>query len=168
MGLVDQALAIWEVGRNGVISEIELVPEDRLDHRSDPSSRSIREIGIHVAEHGVAFTNELLAPEGNFANLFKPDVIAAVRATLPRAHAKSEVLALLRTTGEDVRRRVREKGEALVAETQTSRLFGTMSRLSSLWFIIGHESHHRGQLTACLREIGVVPALTRLVAQQNR
>ena len=171
MSLVDEALAVWEATRNGVISEIDLVPEDQLDYRPDPQARSIREIGVHVAEHGIAFTNELLAPECNFGNLFKPAVMDAVRAALPRVRTKSELLALLRDSGADVRDRIRGHGDTLITDTQASRLSpsGKMSRLSGLWFVIGHESHHRGQLTAYLRGAGVIPALTRqLMAQQNR
>jgi uncharacterized damage-inducible protein DinB len=171
MSLVDEALAVWEATRNGVIAEIDLAPEDQLDYRPDAQARSIREIGQHVAEHGIAFTNELLAPECNFGNLFKPAVMDAVRAALPRVRTKSELLALLRESGADVRGRIREHGDALITDTQPSRLVpsGRMSRLSGLWFVINHESHHRGQLTAYLRGAGVVPALTRqLMAQQNR
>ena len=177
MGLVDDALGVWEATRNGVISEIALVDEAQLDYRPDAESRSIREIGVHVAEHGIAFTNELLAAECNFGNLFKPSVMDDVRAALPRVRSKSELIALLRDTGESVRQRIRERGERLISDTQKSRLSttGSMSRLSGLWFVIGHESHHRGQLTAYLRGTGIVPALTqqlaaqqKSVAQQNR
>jgi uncharacterized damage-inducible protein DinB len=171
MGLVDEALAVWEATRNGVISEIDLVSEDQLDYRPDAQARSIRDIGRHVVEHGIAFTNELLAPECNFGNLFKPAVMDAVRAALPRVRTKADLLALLRETGEGVRGRIRERGDKLITDTQPSRLVpsGAMSRLSGLWFAIAHESHHRGQLTAYLRAAGVVPALTRqLMAQQNR
>jgi uncharacterized damage-inducible protein DinB len=171
MSLVDDALAVWEATRNGVISEIELVDEAQLDYRPDPRARSIREIGVHVAEHGIAFTNELLAPECNFGNLFKPDVMGSVRAALPRVRAKADLIELLRTTGRETRERLRARGERLITDTQPSRLAasGAMSRLSGLWFAIGHESHHRGQLTAYLRGAGIVPALTQqLVAQQNR
>ncbi len=170
MGLVDEALAVWEATRNGVMSEIDLVSEDQLDYRPDPQARSIREIGQHVAEHGIAFTNELLAPECNFGNLFKPAVMDAVRAALPRVRTKAELIALLRTTGDEVRGRIRQHGERLISDTQPSRLVpsGAMSRLSGLWFVIGHESHHRGQLTAYLRGAGVVPALTQQLARQSR
>jgi uncharacterized damage-inducible protein DinB len=171
MGLVDEALAVWEATRKGVISEIDLVSEDQLDYRPDAQARSIRDIGRHVVEHGIAFTNELLAPECNFGNLFKPAVMDAVRAALPPGRTKADLLALLRATGEGVRERIRERGDKLMTDTQASRLVpsGRMTRLSGLWFVIGHESHHRGQLTAYLRGAGVVPALTRqLMAQQNR
>jgi len=163
MGLVDDALAVWEATRKGLISEIDLVSDDQLDYRPDPAARSIREIGIHAAEHGIAFTNELIAAECNFGNLFKPDVMDAVRAALPRVRTKPELVALLRETGETGRQRLRERGERLVSDTQPSRLSptGHMSRLSGLWFAISHESHHRGQLTAYLRGAGVVPSLTR-------
>jgi uncharacterized damage-inducible protein DinB len=166
MSLVDEALAVWQATRQGVISEIQLVSDEQLDYRPDPATRSIREIGVHVAEHWVGFTNELLAPACNFGNLFKPDVMAAVRAALPRAHTTQEVVDLLRSSGEDCRRRLGDSGEQLVTETQPSRLSasGAMSRLSGLWFAIGHESHHRGQLTAYLRGLGVVPALTRALS----
>jgi uncharacterized damage-inducible protein DinB len=170
MGLVDEALAVWQATRNGVISEIDLVPEDQLDYRPDPQARSIREIGVHVAEHGIAFTNELLAPECNFGNLFKPGALDSVRAALPRVRTKAELIAMLRTTGDEVRGRIRQHGERLISDTQPSRLIpsGAMSRLSGLWFVIGHESHHRGQLTAYLRGAGVVPTLTQQLARQSR
>jgi uncharacterized damage-inducible protein DinB len=163
MGLVDEALGVWEATRNGVIGEIDLVPEDHLDYRIDPQARSIREIGVHIADHGIAFADELLAPVCNFGNLFKP-------RALPIAQTKADLLALLRTSGEEARRRLRERGEGLVTDTQASRLVasGSMSRLSGLWFAIGHESHHRGQLTAYLRSSGIVPALTRQLNAQKR
>ena len=50
MSLVDEALSVWEATRNGVISEIDLVSEDQLEFRLNPEARSIREIGVHVAE----------------------------------------------------------------------------------------------------------------------
>jgi uncharacterized damage-inducible protein DinB len=171
MSLVDEALAVWAATRQGVISEVELVPDDQLDFRVNPAARSIREIATHVAAHGIGFTNELLADETNFGSLFQPNVVDAIRAKLPKAEAKSDVIALLRTTGEQCRARLKERGERLITETQKSQLSptGSMSRLSGLWFAIGHESHHRGQLTAYLRADGIVPALTQqLMAQQHR
>jgi uncharacterized damage-inducible protein DinB len=161
MSLVDDALSVWEATRNGVISEIDLVDEAQLDYRLNPAARSIREIGLHVAGHGVGFTNELLAPETNFGNLFTSPVKF-------ETHSKAELLELLRTTGQETRERLKARGDQLITDTQASRLSktGTMSRLSGLWFAIGHESHHRGQLTAYLRGIGVTPALTQQLVRR--
>src|SRR6185437_15277968 len=108
---------------------------------------TVRELAVHVAESGVAFAAELLKADGNFAHLFDPQVQAAVRASLPHAHSKAEVLALLRMTGDDTAARLRSVGERLAHQTIPGRL-GAQSRLSALWFAVSHESYHRGQLTA--------------------
>jgi uncharacterized damage-inducible protein DinB len=163
MPLVEEAVRMWELFRTGVISELESIPEEQLDFRAGDGARTAREIALHVAEAGVAFTNELLRPEGAFANVRKPEVQAAVRASLPQARTRAELVELLRSTGAGNAARLREVGEALVGQTMQGRL-GEQSRLTALWFAVAHEAHHRGQLTAYVRGVGAVPALTRQAA----
>lgn len=167
MGHVEDAIRQWETARAGVIAELENSPEGHLDYRPGEGARTMREVAVHIAESAVAFANELLKADGNFANLFDAQVQAAVRASLPSAATKSEVLALLRATGEDTAARLRRVGEPLADQTMQGRL-GPQSRLSALWFAISHESYHRGQLTAYERGFGAVPALTRQIAARQR
>ena len=163
MPLVEEAIRMWEVFRAGLVSELESIPEERLDWRPGEGARTAREVAVHVAEAGVAFTNELLRPDGALMNVRRPEVQAAVRAALPRAHTREELVALLRETGERNAARLREVGEALAAQTMAGRM-GEQSRLTALWFTVAHEAHHRGQLTAYVRGVGAVPALTRQAA----
>ena len=86
---------------------------------------------------------------------------------LPQAHNKADILALLRTTGDDIATRLRTLGEALADQAMPGRL-GSQSRLTALWFAISHESYHRGQLTAYERGFGAVPALTQQIAARQR
>jgi uncharacterized damage-inducible protein DinB len=167
MAHVEDAIRQWETARAGVIAEIEHSPDGLLDFRPGDGARTVRELAAHIAESGVAFANELLKPDGNFANLFDPHVQAAVRASLPHAHSKAEVVALLRTSGEQIVGRLRQVGEHL-ADQQILGRMGPQSRLSALWFAVSHESYHRGQLTAYERGFGVVPALTLQIAARQR
>ena len=163
MPLIEEAVVNWEIFRAGVIAEIENTPEEQLDYRPGDGARTVREVAIHIAEAGVAFTNELLRPDGNLRNVLDPRVQAEVRAALPRAHSRAEIVELLRTTGEQTAARLRGAGEALVDQTMPTRR-GAQSRLSALWFAMSHEMYHRGQLTAYARGFGAVPALTQQIA----
>jgi len=163
MPLIEEAIGNWEIFRAGVIAEIENTPEEHLDYRPGEGARTAREVAIHIAEAGVAFTNELLRPDGNFRNVLDPRVQAEVRASLPRAHSKAELVALLRLTWEQTAARLREAGEALADQTMPTRR-GPQSRVSGLWFAMSHEMYHRGQLTAYARGFGAVPALTQQIA----
>jgi len=160
MSLVEEAIKSWETHRAGVIAEVENAPEEHFGYRTGDGARSFREIAVHIAETGVCFVDQLLAPDGNFFNLFRPDVQAELKARLPEAHTKAELVALLRQTGEDGAARLLAVGEALATQTMPSRT-GTQSRLSGLWFTIAHEMYHRGQLAAYERGFGTEPALTR-------
>jgi uncharacterized damage-inducible protein DinB len=167
MSLVEEAVQIWEAHRAGVIAEVENTPEEKLDYRIGEGGRTLREIALHIAEHGVGFVDQILRPDGSLMNLFNPEVVAEIRSRLPQAHTKAEVVALLRQTGEENAARLREAGEALVGQTMPSRS-GSQSRLSSLWFAITHESYHRGQLALSERAFGQVPALTRQMEQMRK
>lgn len=160
MSLVEEAVQIWEAHRAGVIAEVENTPEEKLGYRVGEGGRTLREIAVHIAEHGVGFVDQILRPEGSLMNLFKPETLTEIRSRLPQAQSKAEIVALLRQTGEENAARLRQAGEALVGQTMPSRS-GSQSRLSALWFGISHEAYHRGQLALSERGFGQVPALTR-------
>jgi uncharacterized damage-inducible protein DinB len=163
MSLVEEAVRNWEAFRVGVIAEIENTPEEQLDSRPGEGARTLREVALHIAHWSVGMTNEILKPEGNLMNVFNPQVQAEIKAALPQAHSKAEIVALLRQTGEANAARLREAGDALISQTMQSRMLGTQNRLSALWFAAAHEMYHRGQLTAYERSAGTVPALTQQI-----
>jgi uncharacterized damage-inducible protein DinB len=162
MSLIEEAIRNWEAFRAGVIAEIENTPEEHLDHRPGEGARTLREVVLHIVALGVGFTDQLLLPDGSFLNLFKPGVMEQVRAGLPKAESKAELVDLLRKTGEESAARLRAAGDALETQTMTGR-YGPQSRLSLLWFAAAHEMYHRGQLAIYERSVGTVPALTKQI-----
>jgi uncharacterized damage-inducible protein DinB len=154
--IVEEAIRNWENERAGVIAEVEGIPEDRFDFRPDEGARSVRELAVHIAEAGLTLAAEILRTDGSFLRFFEP------RSARPRpaARSKAEILDLLRTSGAETAARLRDAGESLA--TRDIRTFhGEETALTALWFAVGHEMYHCGQLASYARSIGHVPALTR-------
>jgi uncharacterized damage-inducible protein DinB len=154
--IVDEAIRNWENERAGVMAEVESIPEEHFDFRPAEGARSVRELAVHIAEAGLMLAAEILRTDGSFLRFFEPNADPAQ----PTAHSKAEILALLRTTGADTTARLRAAGESLGKETMET-FHGEESRLTALWFAVGHEMYHCGQLASYARTIGQVPALTR-------
>lgn len=161
--LLEEALEAWEYTRHGVIAEAESVPESRFDFRPAPESRSVAELVVHIIESGEMMAGELTRPDGDFRRQSYEDHLrehaGAISADLP----KEALIGRLRETGESGRRRIREAGE--VAMLQRIRRFDGVAGTRLAWMNHGidHESYHRGQLALCVRLLGRVPALTRLI-----
>jgi hypothetical protein len=62
----------------------------------------VREVAFHIALWGVGVTDEILKAEGSPLNVFKPEVQKALRDRLPEAYSKTELVALLCQTGEEI------------------------------------------------------------------
>ena len=167
MPLVEEAVRSWELVRQGVIAELDNIPEEQWDHRAGDGARSVRELARHIAEAGAGFVAELVSDDPRFARLLDPAHQAALRAALPAADDKAALLALLRSTGADGAAALRAHGERLVDERMPS-FGGEASRLTGLYFAIGHESYHRGQVALLARGVGRVPALTQQIASRQR
>jgi uncharacterized damage-inducible protein DinB len=160
MSLVEEAVKNWESQRAGVIAEVENTPDHHLDYRTGSDARTFREIATHIARSSVGFVDQILKADGSFMNLFNPDVIERLQASVPDAAAKAELIQLLKSTGEQNAARLREAGDRLLSETIPT-VRGVQTRLSAVWFAVGHEMYHRGQLAICERGFGTEPALTR-------
>ncbi|HEY3132696.1 MAG TPA: DinB family protein [Acidobacteriota bacterium] len=162
MSLVEEAIRNWESYRKGVIAELENIPEEHWDHCSGAGARTLRELARHIAEAGLGFTTELVRPDCSFLRLFDPQAQAQHKAVLSKANSKAEIVNLLRTTGEQGARRLREVGDALATQNMKTST-GEQSRLTGLWFAAAHEMYHRGQLASYARAVGCVPALTQQI-----
>jgi uncharacterized damage-inducible protein DinB len=159
VNVVEEAICNWETERAGVIAELEGIPEEEYDFRPAEGARSVRELAVHVAEAGLMLAAEILRPDGSFLRFFEPKGDTA----RPAAHSKADILDLLHTSGAETATRLRKAGEGLAEQTMQT-FHGVESRLTALWFVIGHEMYHCGQIASYARRIGQVPALTQKLA----
>jgi len=162
MSHVEEAIRMWEIYREGTIGELANIPEEQWDHRSGDGARSVRELALHVAMSATGFTNALLSEDGSFKHLRDPKLHATMAAPYENA-SKAEILELLKTSGAENARRLREVGESL-AEQRMPSFNADQSRLSGLWFGAAHEMYHRGQVASYARQLGLVPAMTQRTA----
>ena len=157
MSHVEEAIRMWEIYRQGTIGEFANIPEEQWDHRAGEGARSVRELAAHIAAAGTGFTEELLAPDPSFKRVREKHAGTEARyAKLSRA----EMLELLKSSGADDAKRLREAGQSLAEQSMPA--FGAeQSRLTGLWFAAAHEMYHRGQVTTYARQLGLVPAMTQ-------
>jgi uncharacterized damage-inducible protein DinB len=163
MPITEEAIAMWETFRSGVVAELENIPEDKWDDRAGEGGRSLRETARHIAESGVAFIGEIVAADGKFARVLDPRHQETIRAGLPAGNSKAEIIELLKSTCKEGSARLRQKGEALNTE-RMPMLGAEGSRMSALIFAISHEMYHRGQLAMFARAAGQTPALTQQIS----
>jgi len=127
-----------------------VIPDDKLEWRPHPKARTLGELAMHVAmiAGGVAEIAEMDTKE---AGNFPVDPVATNRAQILAAFAESL-----------------EKGKSIVASTDDARALAewklvrdgetlvSMPR-AGFWraIMLNHYYHHRGQLSAYLRELDV-------------
>jgi uncharacterized damage-inducible protein DinB len=128
-----------------------VIPEDKLSWRPHPKARSLGELAMHIATlpGGVAEIAQLDAKE---AGTFPVD---------PEATSRAQIL--------DVFAESLKKGKEIVASTDDARAMSewkltkdgeTLMAMPRAGFwrmvLLNHNYHHRGQLSAYLRELDVV------------
>jgi uncharacterized damage-inducible protein DinB len=161
--LLEEAIETWGFTRDGVISEAEIIAEDRFDWRPAPGARSVAELLQHIIESGLMAAGELTRPDGDFQRTDFGAMMREYTAGVTGVTEKGPLIALLRASFDEGVRAFRDAGE--IAALQRIRRFdGKYStRLAWLWHAVDHESYHRGQLALYNRVMGSVPALTRLI-----
>ena len=162
MNIIEEGIKQWERFRAGVISELELIPEEQWGFRAAEGARTVRALARHVVEAGVAFTDQLLLEDGNFMRLFDPKTREALRTRLPNLETKADILAALQSTGADNMQRLRDGAQLLETQPIASGP-SQQSRITALHFAASHEMYHRGQVAALVRQLGHTPALTMQV-----
>jgi uncharacterized damage-inducible protein DinB len=160
MSAVEEVVRLWEVFRQGTVAELENIPEEQWDYRPGAGARSLRELALHVAVSGLGFTAELLAPDTQFARLRDPEVQAKYMEPYANATSKADIVDVLKSTGADIIKRLRDAAGTLEQQTMSS-MSGEQSRASGISFAAAHEMYHRGQIATYARAVGVVPAITQ-------
>jgi uncharacterized damage-inducible protein DinB len=160
MASVEEICGQWQDVRNGLIKEVELIPDDRLEFRAAPESRSVIELLHHIIETERVLAGEMCRDNTDLRRGF-PAMIAEFGGNVKEANTKEAVLDLLRSSLVETHDQVRRFGDANFAKVMTRFDGREQPKYLMLSFIVAHEMYHRGQLTVYQRLLGIEPALTQ-------
>jgi uncharacterized damage-inducible protein DinB len=162
--------AAFRTVRANTIQIAEEIPEAHYGYRVTPESRSVAETLVHIAvgarlSEQVHFDEHLSTLEGfDFFGFMSRQT---AEEKVPRS--KSEILELLRSQGEKFARTLEGLPEALLAERvgfPQGVVPPSKSRFEMLLVPKEHEMHHRAQLMAIERLLGITPHLTRQMQER--
>jgi uncharacterized damage-inducible protein DinB len=161
--ILEEALEAWAYTRQGVIDEVNNIPQKDFGFRPTPKNRSVAELAHHIIESSLMMSGELTRSDGDFQRQDYPDFLKEYAGHIQPAESKKKLLALLKSTHAEGEKKFREAGELLILQyiTRFDGLKGT--RLAWMNHGISHEEYHRGQLALYARLLGRVPALTQLI-----
>lgn len=160
--LVDEALETWQFARQGIIDEVQNLPQDALTSRK-VGARTIAEIVHHIAESGLMMSGELTRKDGDFQRQAYPEFLKEYAGKMVKPTGKAGLIALLERTHKDGEQRIRAAGEALLLQPIRQFNGKDARRLTWMHHGIGHEEYHRGQIALAARLLGYLPALTKLI-----
>jgi uncharacterized damage-inducible protein DinB len=153
----------FRVVRNNTLQTAEDIPESQYSFVPAPGARPVAALLTHIAVsprvwfeiHGRQKLKTLVGFD--FVTL-----AGDVRAEEAKGRSKAEILALLRSEGENFAGWLDTLTPEILAEMVTvADNSGTKSRFEQLLGAKEHEMHHRGQLMLIERQLGIVPHLTR-------
>ena len=159
----DESLGAWRYVRQGLISEVENIPEGQFDFRPTPDVKSVRELVRHILEGSMMMVGELTRDEPNFQRMPFEALMEEYAATAKAAVGKRALLDLLASQLDAGITQFKTVGEDAMMGPVTNFDGSTWSRMQ--WFFHGmtEEMYHRGQLTTYARLMGLVPALTQQI-----
>jgi uncharacterized damage-inducible protein DinB len=148
--------------RKNTIQVAEDIPESKYNFVPAPDVRSVARMLTHIAIATRIFEEvhkKRLTTLAGFDFFGTLDRFAAEEA---KPRSKAEILALLRTEGEQFAAWMETLSPEFLAETVTEPDGKTAkTRFERLLGAKEHEMHHRGQLMLIQRQLGIVPHLTR-------
>jgi len=141
-----------EIDQEAVITKrlLDIIPEDKLSFRPHPKAKSLGELAMHIASLQ-GLVAELGQLDSKEAGTFPLDVEATSRAQILDAFAESIKRAKEIVGATD--------DERAMAEWKLTRDGNTLVAMPRIGFwrsiLLNHNYHHRGQLSAYLRELDV-------------
>jgi uncharacterized damage-inducible protein DinB len=158
----DLASAFRTVRKN-TIQVAEDIPEDQYKHVPAPDCRSVAGMLTHVALStdiwDIIHRQRRVTTLQGFNFLEVADQFKTEEA---KPRTKAEIIALLRTRGEDFAAWLDTLTPEFLAEMVTEPDGkSAKSRFDRLLSAKEHEMHHRAQLMLIERQLGIVPHLTR-------
>jgi uncharacterized damage-inducible protein DinB len=155
----EMIIKLWKDTRNGLIDEVEKIPDEQMSFRATPETRSVAELLQHVVE-----TQKILAGEAcrENGNLLRQSFAAHGReyaAGVRDVSDKQGLIDLLRSSMEATETALRANADKW--EEPVGGLEGKpVPKAAFLTFAISHEMYHRGQLTVFQRLMDIEPVLT--------
>jgi len=155
--------------RANTITIAQEIPEEQYSFKPTPQSRSVAQLIVHIA---VGSSYQLHIHQSRIANLKDvnfPQLMQAAAAEEAKPRTKAEILDLLRTRGEEFASFLEGLSEEFLAErvaVPAGAPQAARSRFEMLLSPKEHEMHHRGQLMLIERMLGIVPHLTRAMAER--
>lgn len=128
------------------VAVIKAMPNENLNYRPHPNSRSAYELAEHIIAHALDF-GVILTNEECDECLVMPFKDAAEGSEL-LTDFWNKAISILETVGDDAF----EKNN--VALLVSGKPLLTMPRNAMLWFFLFDIIHHRGQLSSYLRPMG--------------
>ncbi len=139
--------------RDKVLALASAIPAEKYGWRTAPDVRSVAEVLTHIAL-GVKLMNDLGIQEPAKEALEKRQAEMLAMEKQPRS--KDEIVALLKTTFEEVRKTIVPLRAGILA--REIRFYGqNTTRRGSLIFLNTHLAEHLGQMIAYARANGIVP-----------
>ncbi|HEU4714081.1 MAG TPA: DinB family protein [Pyrinomonadaceae bacterium] len=152
-------IGMWKDVRNGLISEVEQIPEDHFSFRATPETRSVAEILQHIIETQKILVGESCRDEANIRRQSFADHHKEHAAGVKDVTDKQGLIDLLRSSMDAAEECVRAHGER-INEPMISLDGRQSTKAAVLTFASSHEMYHRGQLTVYERLMNIEPVLT--------
>jgi uncharacterized damage-inducible protein DinB len=161
--LFEELLDAWRYTRDGVIAEVENLPNAAFAGCPPGLGRSAIDIANHIVESSRLMAGELSREDGDFLRKSYSDLMAEYVRAGDVAKTKAEAVQLLRRTHAEGDASLRSAGAERMM--QPIRQFNGVpaSRMTWLHHGISHEEYHRGQIALYARLFGEKPALTKLI-----
>jgi uncharacterized damage-inducible protein DinB len=161
--LFEDAIEALGYSRQGTIAEAANIPDERWDYRPHPNAMSVSELVQHMIHAASMLVGEAADPEGDFTRRSPDEHVEAHGPALAEGASPAELRHALEQSHEVSVGRIREAGEAHMAESITRFDGGTWARLTYIFYASSHEDYHRGQLATYARSMGLIPALTQRI-----
>lgn len=155
----EMIVKLWKDVRNGLIDEVEKLPDDQMSFRATPETRSIAELIQHIVETQKILAGEACRENGNLRRQSFAAHGAEYAAGVRDVSDKQGLIDLLRSSMESTETDIRsnaDKWEEMVGGIEGKPI----SKAAFLSFAVSHEMYHRGQLTVYERLLNIEPVLT--------
>ena len=152
-------MKLWNDVRNGLIEEVDKLPDDQMSFRATPDTRTIAEILQHIVETQKILVGETCRED---SNLMRQSLAAHGQEYAPGVRDVTDKQGLI----ELLRSSMQTAQETILARTDLwdapmNGLTGQPTTKGAiLTFAASHEMYHRGQLTVYQRLLSIEPALT--------
>lgn len=152
-------IALWKDARNGLIEEVEKIPEDQFSFRATPDTRNVAEIVQHIIQTQKMIVGEACRPDTNLRRQSFADHTKEYAPGVDEVNDKNGLIGLLRSSMDETAEKISSYGDKL-DETMMGLMGQPITKSAFLTFGFSHEMYHRGQLTVFERLLSIEPALT--------